>query len=448
MQNRNNKASHGPRSRVRGYERFRSLRLLPLLALGFLVATETAAHAAEIDSVERVSQFTGDHSEIDGFEAENAAICSSRWVHGTDLGGSYPFSYQGDTQTRFLFGDTFGPDEVIDPFTGWDMSGVFRPFMGPNVLAFSSDPDASDGIAIDDFLLSSGGVARPPVPMQDYQGIDLGPYTFAGFSIPNSPHEFILATQYAFGEFMGYVVARHQKLWATTDRWENREEKIFARLPVNIGGVIDFRHNFALPVTVPRNENGVDYLYIFGKDADRTGHIKVMRIRAEHILSWANDSGEVPKIRTANDWVRIDEEPRTTKNLFSVEVGDASAAFLPGNIQRWLIVYNYGAGIYAAISSDDTPYSDYSVAGRLLDTNSCWGSNSAYRIAYAPALLPSYTECGADTCTVYFLISRMAPGDQAMFDSCQAYSCPFDLGMWAPCHQVYNTFLMKAVIRL
>ncbi len=88
------------------------------------------------------------HSRISQLTGKNALNDSTPYeVMGTDLG--IVVKYQG--QYRYIFGDTFGGD-----FTYWgDPSGNKDTHWRSNVMACSTDTNASDGITIDGWINNS-----------------------------------------------------------------------------------------------------------------------------------------------------------------------------------------------------------------------------------------------------------------------------------------------------
>jgi hypothetical protein len=475
MKDRKNNAVYYREPRIRRYMRFESLMLIPILAVSFIVITETAAKAYSVGSVKKMGQFTGDAIEDSAFSANNVncdigtpgtsgyvqGIGTKRHVYGTDLGASYSFTQNGVKTIRFLFGDTFGPDE-----------GDGRDGMGSNVVGYTKDTKASDGIRIDDFVIDSTYKwAKWATGCYNNSCPYLGPYAYAGFAFPafGGLVEAIWSTEYNDPGWLVYPTIyknlysapKGTRLWSSSDSWQTANPLTSAKMPRDYSNA-DFAKYFDIVTIFNNTADG--YLYFFGKKGDRLGDFKVMRIKydAGTLWNWLTGANVVPEIRTSTGWTGIDKNPSTVnlsvldaKGNKATPIGDGSVMWIGSPINRWVMIYGvasasnpeagwYHTSIQAAFSSN--PYGGYTTQSTTLMTgNSCNTGSTYIKDVYAPTLLPDYTTCGTSSCTIYFLISRMSPG-YGNYKTCTSYNCA--AGTWSPsqCHKVYNTFLMQAVV--
>jgi len=203
-------------------------------------------------------------------------------VGGTDLG----IFIEHKDKMYIFFGDTFFGDEQGNSMKG----GFWR----SNVLAYTTDFDASDGITFDGMIMR-GGMAREMIGSRKIPGIE---------------HTVIPTGGLSDGENM-YVFYMSVKEWGAPGRWT-----------INYGGLAkstDDGNSFKkLPnVRFDGNKFGQiapiiigDYVYLIGIGSGRFGSARLMRVKLNSIELFEEYEyligfdGESPIFRKGSDYVK------------------------------------------------------------------------------------------------------------------------------------------------
>jgi hypothetical protein len=395
-----------------------------LLFAGLSVAvTESVVNAQTYSfSVAPMGQFTGEAAELPNNVPTiyNANVCKQQMVYGTDLGVSYPVTIGGQKKMRFLFGDTFG----------FDVSGSTRTHRLTNTLATTTDTSAADGITGITFLWTSNDLplAREVIPISEYwsDGYNKGIYPSAGVSVGTREYIYTAAVSsiYPWTYYEG-------RWWYSDDEWATH-----TKTSVSNNG----QTNWELAAAVKGN----GYVYFYGIPSSRSGGpVQLMRIKETDLSSWlvSGTPTKYPEKYTSYGW-KSWNSIYGFKNIISSGVSMGSGMYLGGNISKYMMFYtNYNTNkLEARLSSN--PEGTWGSATAVKSMLEC----PVYRGTYYPVVLPDYSSCSGNTCTVYFILSRQSPMDKGAYNTCNSYTCSNDTGSPTDCHQVYNTFLMKMTV--
>jgi hypothetical protein len=337
------------------------------LAIALLLACTGAARAAgfEVRS-EPIGPLTGPDapSEMQSFD-----IC------GTDLGTMAEIN----GTIAIAFGDTFG----------W--RGESCPKFGPNwrsnVIAFTTDTDPSDGVAIDDWLKGDDGRAIAAA-----EGRHLLKFTSEQTKIPTAMVAvgdtlyLHYMSVHGFADMGGVWLCNSSRFISSGDGGRNWDT-----------GVEDFGtfHSSFNMLTLSAqagagNEEG-KYVYAIGSACGRFGGARAARVAAEKLqetAAWEYWDGDA--------WV---SERAAAVEIIKPGIGEGSLAWNVG-IGKWMYTTLNELTPAIEIRFADRPEGPWSNAEILVDT-------SRYAAAYNAYLTPSWIS--DDGRTFYFLMSQFGP---------------------------------------
>ncbi len=250
----------------------------------------------QIVSVTTVSQLTGENSLN---QTDNVNV----W--GADLGTMFLHS---DGRIYFLFGDTFGSPGNPSVPNDWRS----------NTMAYTTDFDASDGIAFDGWITDDAGMAQALVPG------DHGPNDGSGevTKIPTA------GWSYDGRQFMWFMSV---KQWGQAGEWDVNYAEIaysdddgqtWAASGVRWPGSSNF-----IQADVKAHDG---FLYVFGIPAGRFGGVKLARVGLYDILNQA-----AYRYYTGSNWSETENDAVT---LVGPPVGEFSVLWNP-YLQRWMMMY-------------------------------------------------------------------------------------------------------------
>lgn len=403
---------------------FRLRRKLISLSLStsiFILSICILTTLAKADTLSMIEQHTGNHQET-GYALGNNT--SGAKVFGTDLGIPYFDSYLGFM--FYAFGDTFRDDDGPEhPDFPMDCSGVERCYQGSNVVGYSYDMDpASGGIDLHGFLSDPGqpseGAKQAVAPYDGYSAIPI-----SGFSDYVNGHS---------RHFLWVMDIRWDPYYISGGRLIYSDDLWYSEQPALLS--VGNSSNFVMGNMMYRDDD--DYVYIFGTKAYRVyGGVKLARIPRQDLLN-----GNISALRyykransSCYDSANWTTSTSSLTSLFTGYTGEAS------------VTYNSYLGKYLILYFD----SYYGTIRKRTSTTVCgsWSSavssvpctsNSNYYNCYGSYMIPKYTVVNnkmhyyTDQ-DVYFIMSRMTPAGNAAYDGCESGA--------SPCHNVYNTFLMK-----
>lgn len=261
--------------------------------------------------IERVARVTGATGTTETLPNPNHTDMRYH-VGGTDLGIAWRM---GNGAVGLFFGDTYGRD--FRPGTGGPgNAGNWR----SNVLAFSTDEELSDGLAIDKMLQDAGGNAKEVIASRHDPDCK-GEHTM----IPT-------AAIHAGGA--DYVHCMNIHCWEVPGKWTTNYSALFkssdngkswSRCP---GVQFAAASRFAQGAFVKRN----GMVYLLGTPAGRHGAIYLARAGERDLAFgdryeyWCGDRG----------WVKKEEASATP--VIEAPAGELSVTYNE-TFQRWMVVY-------------------------------------------------------------------------------------------------------------
>jgi hypothetical protein len=389
---------------------------------------------AQSKTAEIIEQLTGDHPEIGGVDLRNDTSYAK--VHGTDMG--IPF-YDPSINAFFIaFGDTFGPDSYPAPNWDWcdnpDTPGNERCYTGSSALAVTFDTDPSNGMPFMGFLLNYYApldyyYAKEVVARNanNYNAIPMSGYADLG-----RQYLWIADVLWFPLDFAGARLAYSDDYWSTSNSVEITGSKT---------------SNFGITTMMYRAED--DYIYLFGTKAYRIGPIQLARVPRASLKEDPNKINTdieyyAPQIFNSNCY---DNNNWSTNRNSAVNIGGMFAGELSvtynKHLNAYLLLYLEAAWGSIYMSTAPTPCGPWTwpilaVNCAESDKQQCYGSYMIPKVEDYAGRKRYYTEKD-----VYFIMSRMTPESTLTntngpgFDGCESVQ-PGD-----PCHEVYNTFLMK-----
>ncbi|GIH05410.1 hypothetical protein Rhe02_34770 [Rhizocola hellebori] len=318
---------------------------------------------AGVTNVQRVAQVTGPDSpnRTDRFE-----------IAGTDLGSMF----EAEGKVWFVFGDTFG--KRAPGFTG----GGGEQWRS-NALAYTTDADPANGIALEGFIVDDRGGAKELLGSEkvDYSEMTVIPtYGFAANG----------------AMYLAYMSVRH---WGEPGEWE-----------VNHAGLAKSTDHgqtwtkLTAP-TWPGDSNFVQVsvtkidgdLYFWGVTHGRFGGVQLMKVAEAQVevpdaYSYFTGTTEDGSPQWSNDRARA-------RTIVQDTVGELSVVWNP-YLSRWLMTYTNGGGAGASIREGLKPWGPWGDAITLVSSADVPG-------LYSPYMLPRFTADGGRT--IYFTLSVWDP---------------------------------------
>lgn len=296
-------------------------------------------------------------------------------VHGTDLGSMF---LHDDGRIYLLFGDTFG-------FPGPPaLSGDWR----SNTMAFTSDTDASDGIALDGWITDVPGHAGALVPGQ-HDPPWVGEVTAiptAGISIDGRQYMWLMSVL-AWGA-PGHWDVNHAEI-ATSDDDGRTWVLSGARWPADSNFI---QTSFA---------TCGDDVYVWGIPEGRFGSARLARVPAA-----AFGDPAAYTYWTGSGWSSGEE---TAADVLPSPVGEHSVVFNP-YLRRWIATYLDESTASIELREARQPWGPFGPPRTLV-------SAATYPALYGAYMHPRYFE--GDGQAFSFLMSQYGP---------------------------YNVFVMRAVV--
>jgi len=321
-----------------------------------------------VESVVEVSQLTG---------AASPNATDQVNVYGTDLGNMF---VHDDGRLYFLFGDTFG-----SPGTP-ETSGDWR----SNVMAFTSDFTASDGITLDGWIVDGSGHAKALVEGEHHPNDGSGEVTkipTSGFSVGGRQHMWFMSVR-QWGA-PGQWICDYAEI-ATSDD----DGSTWTRSGVQWAGDGNF-----VQTAVVEHEG---WLYVYGIPAGRFGSVRLARVAPGSVL----DQGAYEYYAAGSSWTGVESD---AVDIVPSPAGELSVAW-NGYLNRWMMLYLDEGQARIVLREATDPWGPWSEGVEL-----CNGAD--YPALYGPFTHPVLFE--EDGRVVHFLLSR-----------------------WG----AYNVFVMKAVL--
>ena len=298
-------------------------------------------------------------------------------VGGTDLGIVWELQ---PGRYGLFFGDTFGSDFYPNFANPGPNGGSWR----SNVLLFSSDPDLSDGLTIDDAARDASGKYAREICYGGKDGSGNGDWT----SIPTA------AVRANGADYVHYMNIRNWAGWVTNysslyksvdngSTWERSRD-------VKFGSTSNFGQ-----VGYARKDG---YVYMVGTQTGRDHVPHVARFREQDI-----ERQDAYEFWNGSAWIKGDEA--AAKPLFNDQAGELSVAYHP-KFGKWILLYFNGPRYEISFRSANEITGPWSEPEKLVDG---WQYAQLYGSFIHPLSLQGDT--------LYFIMS-----------------------MWLP----YNTYLMSA----
>ncbi len=317
---------------------------------------------AGISGIERICQLTGP-----GAFNETSSVK----VAGTDLGSMF----EADGRTWFAFGDTFG-ERATDAFGGG--GGIWR----SNTMAWTTDTDPSDCLALDGWVTDDVGWAKELVPARRRDGDEITVIPTYGFEA-------------AGAMYLHFMSVRH---WADPGEWETN----FAGLAksTDAGQTWEALPGVTWPGTGSFQQVSVakvdGELYMWGIPAGRLGGVQLMKVaekEVEQLTSYQYFAG--PAADGEPTW---SADAGDAKQVIDRQTGELSVIW-DADLGRWLMstmADNSDAVLYEGI----TPWGPWSSAIPLFTQEELPG-------LYAPFLNAGFVADKGRT--IYFGISVWGP---------------------------------------
>lgn len=319
-----------------------------------LLLVSLPVFSQEIVSVKQIGQLTGQPS------INNTGNVN---VYGTDLGSMF---LHNDGKIYFLFGDTFGtPGPPAS-------SGDWR----SNVMAFSSDTVASDGITFDGWITDGLGQAKALVDGNHQPNDGSGEVT----KIPTAGWSF------DGRQFMWFMSI---KQWGDPGKWDvNHAEIAYSDDNGNTWHLSGTRReansNFIQVTIAEQNE----YLLFWGIPAGRFGGVKLARVLPSEVLD-----NSAYQYFTGDDWSSNEADGAT---IVEAPVGELSVLWNPF-LQRWIMMYLNESKGCIELREAELPEGPWSEPVTVVCSNN-------YPALYGAYMHPRYIENDGET--VYFLMSQ------------------------------------------
>jgi hypothetical protein len=321
------------------------------------------AALARLHDVTQVAQLTGPSSTNKTGRFE---------VAGQDLGSMF----EADGKTWFVFGDTFGQR---DP----GLTGGGGTEWRSNALAYTTDPDPSDGITLDGYIVDKAGHAKELIPSKKTDGEEMTTIPTYGFEANGAM-------------YLAYMSVKH---WGDAGEWETNyagfakstdHGQTFTKLAApRWSGTGNF-----VQVSVTELDGE---LYFWGVTHGRNGGVQLMKV-AEHdvekLAAYRYFTGTGSK--GAAQW---SADSSAAKTIVDGAVGELSVVW-NGYLERWLMTSTDGGGAGTVIRESAHPWGPWSHSMSLVSAADVPG-------VYAPYMLPQYTADGGRR--IYFTLSKWDP---------------------------------------
>lgn len=308
-------------------------------------------------------------SQITGAESPNK---TDRYaVYGTDLGSMIN---AGD-KTYFVFGDTFGER---DP----GQTGGGGSFWRSNTMAYTTDADPADGIALDGMITDDIGLAAELIPSRKSDYDEMTTIPTHGVYANNALYLYYMSVSH-WGDpgkwdanDAGVAKSTDEgRTWTVLDqpRWPG-DSNFIQISPYHVG----------------------EEIYFWGIPSGRFGGVQLMKVReadienadAYHYYAGEDDDGEPV-------WSGSPEEAKT---VVDDTVGELSVVWNP-YLERWIMTYlKEGRGV--VIREGLSPWGPWGEAIDLVTMTEQPG-------LYAPFMNDRYVEDGGRT--IYFTLSLWGP---------------------------------------
>lgn len=327
-----------------------------------------------LDGVSRLTEI----AKLTGPDAMNDTQVAG--VAGTDLGSMVNL---GD-RTYFFFGDTFGER---DPASVGGQGGAWR----SNVSAWTTDDDPTDGISfhgwapVDDIGLAAALLDG------DHDGNDVGGEVTKiptyGFAIGDTLYVSYMSVKH-WGE-PGAWDANYAALIRSTDRGETWTRVEGLEWPGD--------SNFVQVAAAHVDDDGTEYVYLWGIPAGRFGGVKLMRVPAtsaavEDLSAYRYFAGTTPD--GAPHW---SERLADAELILDPTVGELSVMW-SDYLGRWVMTYSDAGNAY--IREGLAPWGPW---GEPIEM----ASAVDYPGLYSPYLNSRYTTDGGRR--LYFAMSLWGP---------------------------------------
>lgn len=342
--------------------------ILIALALAGCATTEDVPVAdaedvalAGVGELSVVMQLTG---------AESPNRTDEYLVHGTDLGSM--FEHNG--LIYFAFGDTFGPRNA-------GTTGAGGALWRSNVLAYTSDRDASDGILFDGFIVDSTGTAKQVI-YSPHSGGEVTKIPTGGISANGNIYLYFMSVR-RWGDH-GQWFANFGGIARSEDDGQSFQILEEPRWPGD--------SNFIQVSVAPVGE----YLYLWSIPAGRYGGVQLMRVRPEQIEELAAYEYFAGSGVTGERWVNDMEDAVT---IVEPSVGELSVIYNE-YLERWIMTYLNEESRAIEIREAVNPWGPWSAPLELV-------SGGRYPALYGAYMHPEYVE--DDGRVIYFNMSQWGP---------------------------------------
>jgi len=266
----------------------------------FLFIIPAYLYSLEIKSVSQVCQLTGEgtinHTELAG-------------IKGTDLG--IPVEYK--RWMFFFFGDTFNTKDIHDPKAEWRS----------NVMAYSTDSDASDGIVFDDWIRDNYSFAREMIHSDKIDKKEITVIPTAGITIGNRV-------------WVAYMSVNH---WGESGKWNCNysgyaySDDAGSNMHKYSGIKWKGDSNF-VQLAFARQSSDI---YIWGTPSGRFGGVKLATVDESNFGSFKSYRYFIG-IDTVNQMSLWTNKEKDAAEIISPPVGEISVAW-NDYLQRWIMTY-------------------------------------------------------------------------------------------------------------
>lgn len=316
-----------------------------------------------VENVVEVAQLTGPESpnKTDQYE-----------VAGQDLGSMF----RAVGRTWFVFGDTFGRREP-------GMTGGGGSEWRSNTLAYSTDLDPADGIALDGYIVDDMNWARELLSAKQVDHVEITVIPTYGFAANGSMYLDYMSVKH-WGE-PGEWETNYSGLAKSIDNGETWTRLASPRWPAE--------SNF-IQVSVTNIEGE---LYFWGVTHGRFGGVQLMKVRERDVER--QDAYRYFTGISGDGTPQWSAEMSAARTIVDGTVGELSVVW-NAYLNRWLMTYTDGGTETARIREAASPWGPWSNAMTLVSQTHGTG-------LYAPYMLPKYTENGGRT--IYFTLSKWGP---------------------------------------
>ncbi len=330
------------------------------------------------------------HSRINQLTGKNAINDSTPYdVMGTDLG--IVAKYQG--QFRYIFGDTFGGD-----FTYWgNPNGNKDTHWRSNVMAYSTDTDASDGITIDGWINNTVTSQAKELISSQKDDIEVT-------CIPT--------TTFTDGVNF-YIYYMSVSNWGDPGKWDCNNASIavstdganFTKIPgVKWDGGSN-QNMFGVVQNTSRGGLSADDVYLLATPSGRFGNAYCLKVAKSQIL---NQAAYRYFTGTTSDGAPTwGSNPSFAQAVIQSPIGELSAMWNE-YLKKFVVMYLEPNWAMIVLSTADHPWGPWSYPVGIVDSKECPG-------LYGGFLHPDFVKNnGQEIC--------------------------FIMSLWGD----YNTFVMKA----